>query len=51
MANDVVKFNITDGKLAVEVDPNKNGKPVLSLLIDLAEVPSEVLSVFQPKKD
>lgn len=46
---DKVKFEITDGKLIIQVDPNEDGQIVLEVKIDLLEVPDEVLSAL--KKD
>lgn len=51
MENKVVDFQIVDGKLIVSVDPNKNGKAVIKVELDLAEVPAEILGLFQQKKD
>lgn len=42
-----VSFKIVESKLLIEVDPNKNGVPVLKLELDLIEVPSEVVSVIK----
>jgi hypothetical protein len=46
----VVSFDITDGFLNLAVDPNKNGTPVIKLAINLAEIPTEVLSLINGKK-
>jgi hypothetical protein len=51
MEKKVLDFNIVDGKFILVVDPNKNGVSVLRLELDLAEVPSEVLSLFNQKKE
>lgn len=42
-----VSFKIVDSKLLVEVDPNKNGTPVIKLELDLVEVPSEIVAVIK----
>lgn len=44
-----VDFKFEGSKLLVTLDPNKNGKVVLSLVLDLAEVPSEVLALISKK--
>ena len=43
------KFKFDGTKIIVELDPNKNGKPVLTLTgeIDLTEVPQEILDMFK----
>jgi hypothetical protein len=46
MENKVIDFNIVDGKFIVVVDPNKNGVAVIRVELNLAEIPSEVLSLF-----
>jgi hypothetical protein len=45
----MLSMKVADGKFLIEVDPNKNGKPVLTLALDLSEVPSEVASIFVKK--
>lgn len=45
----VVDFKIVDGKFMISVDPNKNGKALLEIMLELSEVPSEVVAIF--KKD
>ncbi len=51
MANQVVSTKIEDGKFKVQVDPNKDGQPVISLEIALEEIPDEVLSAFKAKAE
>ena len=43
----MLDFKIEDGKLHLSVDPNKDGQPVVTLVVDMAEVPDEVLSAFK----
>ena len=45
--NKAVKFEITDGKLIILVDPNKDGEVLMKLEVDLTEVPDEVISAFK----
>lgn len=49
-----MKYEFKDGKLIVQasVDPNKDGQPVatMTLEIDLAEIPDEVMSAVLKKK-
>ena len=42
------KFNGT--QLIVTVDPNKDGQPVVTLTIEMAEIPDEVLAAIASKK-
>lgn len=49
MENKIVDFKIEDGKLIISADPNKNGKPVLYVSLDIMEVPAEIVSIL--KKD
>jgi hypothetical protein len=46
MENKVLKFEIVDGKVIISVDPNKDGKILLSISLDMADVPAEVISIF-----
>lgn len=48
--NKVLNFEIKDGQLHLSVDPNKNGKPVVTLAVDLLEVPAEVIDGIKAAK-
>ena len=48
--NQAVSFKIDDGKLNLTVDPNKDGQPLVTLSIDLKEVPDEVVDAFTSMK-
>lgn len=50
MEGKVVDFKIEDGFLVLTVDPNKNGIVLLTLKLNLAEVPAEVLALFSKKE-
>jgi hypothetical protein len=50
MENKAVSFVFEGSKLNIKVDPNKDGGPVVSLTIDLAEIPDEVLSLLSKPK-
>ncbi len=43
----VLDFKVEDGKFKIKVDPNKDGEAVVELMVDLKEVPDEVLSIFK----
>lgn len=45
----VVSFHVVDGKFLIELDLNKDGKPLLALSLDIAQVPAEIASVFAKK--
>lgn len=45
--NKALSFEIVEGDLVIKVDPNKNGKNLIELKIDLAEVPAEIMSVLK----
>ena len=45
----VVAFSVVDSKLSITVDTNKDGQPVLTVLLDIAEVPDEVAALFAKK--
>lgn len=45
-----VSFKFEGSKLIVSIDSNKDGEPVLSLTLDLAEIPDEVLALITAKK-
>ncbi|MCK5615253.1 hypothetical protein KAR91_76020 [Candidatus Pacearchaeota archaeon] len=42
-------FKMEDGKFVILVDPNADGEPLLRIMINLSEVPDEIVSLF--KKD
>ncbi len=42
-----VSFKIEDGKLVVSVDSNLDGKPVIVVGLDLAQVLAEVANLFK----
>jgi len=44
-----VEFKVENGKFIIHVDPNKDGQNVVSIVVDLTEVPDEVVAIF--KKD
>lgn len=48
--NKSVSFKVEDGKLVVQVDPNKDGQALLTVHLDIAEVPDEVIELFKKKK-
>jgi hypothetical protein len=50
MENKAIEFKFEGAKLLISVDPNKDGGPVLSLTVDLAEIPDEVFSLISAKK-
>ena len=43
----VVDFKVEDGKLKILVDTNKDGEPVISLVVDIVEIPDEVVSALK----
>jgi hypothetical protein len=45
-----VSYVFEGTKLIITVDPNKDGQPVLSLTIEMSEIPDEVLSAISSKK-
>ena len=45
--NKAVSFEVVDGCLVIGVDPNRDGQAVVSLKVDLAEVPDEVAALFK----
>jgi len=49
--NKAVSFLFDGSKLKIIVDSNKDGEPVLSVEIEMAEIPDEVLSAIQKKKE
>jgi hypothetical protein len=42
-----LSFKIEGGKFILSVDTNKDGQPLLTLALDLTEVPDEVLALFK----
>ena len=42
-----VDFKIEDNKLKISVDPNQDGEPVMSLVVDIAEVADEVIAAIK----
>jgi len=44
-----VDYKFEGTKLLITVDGNNDGQPVLSILIDLAEIPDEVMSLLSKK--
>ena len=46
MENKAVEMIFEGTKLQVTVDPNKDGVPVLTLTVDLMEIPDEVMSAI-----
>lgn len=49
MENKVLSVKMDGEYFVVELDPNKDGQPVMSFRLHLSEVPDEVLSAFQKK--
>lgn len=45
----VVTMKIDGGALLISVDPNKDGQPILTLSIDLLEVPDEIVTALKKK--
>ena len=50
MENKAVEMKFEGSKLVLTVDPNKDGGPVLTLVVDLMEIPDEVMSIIASKK-
>lgn len=50
MEGKVLKVKIEEGKLIIDIDPNKDGQVVMSVSLDLAEVIDEVASIFKKKE-
>ena len=51
MSNKAVDFKFEGSTLVVTVDKNKDGQPVLTLNIDMAEIPDEIWSAMNKKKE
>jgi hypothetical protein len=49
--NKAVEFSFEGSKLKIIADPNKDGQPVITLEIEMAEIPDEILSAIQKKKE
>jgi len=45
-----VEMKFEGTKMVWSVDPNKDGQPVLTLMVDLMEIPDEVMSLIAAKK-
>lgn len=45
-----VSFAVVEGKFVIEVDPNADGKALLVVSVDIAQVPAEVASLFAKKE-
>ena len=45
-----VSFKFEGSKLVISIDSNKDGEPVLSLTLNLAEIPEEILALVTAKK-
>lgn len=45
--NKAIDFVIDGGKLIIKADPNKDGQPVVTVIVDLAEVPDEIISAIK----
>lgn len=44
-----MSFKLEDGKFFFLLDPNKDGEPVVQLMIDAAEIPDEIISLISSK--
>jgi hypothetical protein len=47
----VSKFTFENGEMIISVDPNKDGKPLLKVVIDAAQIPAEVMSLLEKKPE
>lgn len=45
----IASFHVADGKFYIEIDPNKDGKPLMVTYLDIGQIPSEVASIFVKK--
>lgn len=45
----IVTMKIDGGALVITVDPNKDGQALLSVSIDLLEVPDEIVAALKKK--
>jgi hypothetical protein len=48
---DKVKFGFEGSKFFVKVDLNANDRPLVSLSVDLAEIPGEIIELIFKKKE
>jgi hypothetical protein len=46
-----VSFSVVDGKFVIDIDPNADGKVLLSVSLDIAQVPAEVAALFAKKEE
>ena len=49
--NKILSMELKDGKLVISVDSNKDGEPVLSVSVDILEVPDELMKLLKKDKD
>jgi len=49
--NKPYSFRFEGSMLIIEVDPNQDGEVVLRVEVNLAEIPDEVLSLLNAKKE
>jgi len=45
-----ITFKVEDGKLKLSVDPNKDGQPMVELMVDIVEIPDEVVDLIAKSK-
>lgn len=45
----IVTLALENGMLAITVDPNKDGQALLKVLIDILEVPDELVTLLNKK--
>ncbi len=50
MENKAVEMKFEGTKLIVNIDPNKDGGPVIVVMVDLMEIPDEVMSAIAAAK-
>ena len=48
--NPRVSFKVENGMFHIAFDPNRNGKAVATFAVDIAEIPSEIASVFKKEE-
>ena len=46
MEHKKVEFKVEDNKLKIMVDPNQDGEPLMTVIVDITEIPDEVLSAI-----
>lgn len=44
-----VTFKVENNQLVISVDPNKDGEAVISVVVNIAEIPDEVASALIKK--